>query len=112
MRSVPRCDCFVWCLALLSFVDLAIDEGVLAVGAAEGMVWLDAHERTLLRGVKQLLPGHAMEVLVAGGRVEILRTFCYWTADIAARRPYGTESGDDELREFHSKFEAALRAGA
>ncbi len=87
-------------LALLSFVDLAIDEGVLAVGAAEGMVWLDAHERTLLRGVKQLLPGHAMEVLVAGGRVEILRTFCYWTADIAARRPYGTESGDEAARRF------------
>lgn len=87
-------------LALLSFVDLEIDEGVLAVGAAEGMVWLDAHERTLLRGVKQLLPGHAMEVLVAGGRVEILRTFCYWTADIAARRPYGTESGDAAARRF------------
>ncbi|MEO5730454.1 MAG: asparagine synthase (glutamine-hydrolyzing) [Byssovorax sp.] len=87
-------------LALLSFVDLEIDEGVLAVGAAEGMVWLDAHERTLLRGVKQLLPGHAMEVLVAGGRVEILRTFCYWTADIAARRPYGTESVDEAARRF------------
>ena len=87
-------------LALLSFVDLEIDEGVLAVGAAEGMVWLDAHERTLLRGVKQLLPGHAMEVLVAGGRVEILRTFCYWTADIAARRPYGAEDGDQAARRF------------
>jgi asparagine synthase (glutamine-hydrolysing) len=87
-------------LALLSFVDLDIDEGVLAVGVAEGMVWLDAHERTLLRGVKQLLPGHAMEVRVAGGRVEILRTFCYWTADIAARRPYGSESGKEASRRF------------
>ncbi len=65
-----------------------------------GMVWLDAHERTLLRGVKQLLPGHAMEVRVAAGRVEILRTFCYWTADIAARRPYGSESGKEASRRF------------
>lgn len=85
-------------LALLSFVDLEIDDGVLAVGATEGLVWLDAHERTLLRGVKQLLPAHAMEVRVAAGRVEILRTFCYWTIDIAARRPYGAESGDEAGR--------------
>ena len=85
-------------LALLSFVDLEIDDGVLALGATEGLVWLDAHERTLLRGVKQLLPAHAMEVRVAGGRVEILRTFCYWTVDIAARRPYGSENGDEAAR--------------
>jgi len=85
-------------LALLSFVDLEIDDGVLAVGATEGLVWVDAHERTLLRGVKQLLPAHAMEVRVAAGHVEILRTFCYWTIDIAARRPYGDESGDEAGR--------------
>ena len=85
-------------LALLSFVDLEIDDGVLAVGATEGLVWLDAHERTLLRGVKQLLPAHAMEVRVAPGHVEILRTFCYWSIDIAARRPYGAESGEEAGR--------------
>lgn len=80
-------------LALLQGVDLAIDEGVLATAAAEGMVWIDAHERTLLRGVRQLLPAHAMEVRVDGAAVEITRAWCYWSADVAARHAYGA---DDE----------------
>src|SRR5262245_54691950 len=41
-------------LALLAGVDLEIDDGVLGDSASRGMVWMDAHERTLLRGVRQL----------------------------------------------------------
>jgi asparagine synthase (glutamine-hydrolysing) len=83
----------VTALALLSGVDLSIDEGILATAAEEGMVWIDAYERTLLRGVRQLLPAHAMEVRACGAEVEITRSWCYWSPDVAARRAYGA---DDE----------------
>jgi asparagine synthase (glutamine-hydrolysing) len=80
-------------LALLSGVDLEIDDGLLATAVEEDVVWVDAFERTLLRGVRQLLPAHAMEVRADGAGVHISRAWCYWSADIAARHAYGA---DDE----------------
>lgn len=87
-------------LALLEGVDLSVDDAVLARGATRGMTWIDAHERTLLRGVRQLLPGHAMEVRIDGDRPEIARIFSYWSADPAARRPYGDERPAEAARRF------------
>jgi asparagine synthase (glutamine-hydrolysing) len=85
-------------LALLEGVDLGIDDAVLAQGATRGMTWIDAHERTLLRGIRQLLPGHAMELRLDGDRPEITRLYCYWSADPSARRPYGDERPDEAAR--------------
>ncbi|MFO0755019.1 MAG: asparagine synthase (glutamine-hydrolyzing) [Byssovorax sp.] len=85
-------------LALLDGVDLAIDDAVLARGATRGMTFLDAHERTLLRGVRQLLPGQAMFVSIDGDRPAIERSFFYWLADPAARRPYGDERPREAAR--------------
>jgi asparagine synthase (glutamine-hydrolysing) len=85
-------------LALLEGTDLAIDDAVLAQGATRGMTWIDAHERTLLRGVRQLLPGHAMIVREGDDQPTIARVFCYWSVDPGARRPYGDETGHEAAR--------------
>lgn len=77
-------------LALARDVDLGIDDGVLAVHVERGSTWVDASERTLLRGVRQLLPGHAMRVTLAGDRVET-RVWSYWSIDVAARHAYGSD---------------------
>jgi len=96
-------------LALLAGVDLEIDDGVLADSACRGMVWMDAHERTLLRGVRQLLPGHAMEVCQSSASAAIRRTWCYWTADVAARRPYGEDSARSAKRRLLDLLTDAVR---
>jgi len=82
-------------LALLDGVDLTIDDGVLAAHALHGSTWLDASERTLLSGVRQLLPAHAMRVRLVGGAPVIARQWCYWSVDVGARHGYGE---DDEAR--------------
>ncbi len=51
-------------LGLLHGLDCAVDDGILAWHATRGSTWLDADERTLLRGVRQLMPGRAMSVRV------------------------------------------------
>ena len=76
-------------LALLRGVDTAIDAGVAAAYAEDGHTRIDAGERTLLRGIKQLLPAHAMEVRLAGERAEVRRAWCYWSIDVDGRGQYG-----------------------
>lgn len=87
-------------LALIEGVDLAIDPGVLADAAERGVVWLDAHERTLVRGARQLLPGHAMVVRVAEGHPVVERVIRYWSADVGARHPYGEDDPQRAARRF------------
>ena len=90
-------------VALVREVDLSIDAGVLAAFIEDGHTRIDGGERTLFRGVRQLLPAHAMEVRVAGDRTEILRTWCYWSVDVDGRERYGTVDPDragSELREL------------
>jgi asparagine synthase (glutamine-hydrolysing) len=82
-------------LALLRGVDGEVDDGVLAAYAADGSTAVDASERTLLRGVRQLLPAHALEVSFAKGAVGPIRPRCYWSVDVTARSEYGA---DDEKR--------------
>ena len=53
-------------LALLAASSTEMDDGVLAAYAEDGSTAIDGSERTLLRGVRQLLPAHAMEVAIAG----------------------------------------------
>ena len=72
-------------LALLKGVDLSVDEGVLAAYAEEGSTRTDASERTLLRGVRQLLPANAVEVSLDGARPS-LRAWRYWSVDLSNRR--------------------------
>lgn len=81
-------------VALLEGVDTAIDAGVMAAFAETGQRRLDAGERTLLRGVRQLLPANAMEVHIAGGRAEILRKWRYWSVDVGGRQRYGAVDPD------------------
>ncbi|HVN40835.1 MAG TPA: asparagine synthase (glutamine-hydrolyzing) [Myxococcota bacterium] len=76
-------------LALLEGVDLAVDEGVLAAYAEDGSTRIDASERTLVRGVHQLLPAHALEVRIDADDVRIVRSWCYWSADVTGRAGYG-----------------------
>jgi len=80
-------------LALLDGADLSIDDGVLAAHALHGSTWLDASERTLLAGVRQLLPAHAMRVRMIGGKATVARAWSYWGVDVTARHAYGA---DDE----------------
>ena len=80
-------------LAILRDVDTEIDEGVLAAYAESGHTQIDASERTLLRGVRQLLPAHAMEVCISDDRTEIAQTWCYWSVDVEGRRGYGKDDG-------------------
>ena len=79
-------------LALLKGVDLSVDEGVLAAYAEEGSTRTDASERTLLRGVRQLLPANAVEVSLDGARPS-LRAWRYWSVDLSNRKPYGSVDG-------------------
>ncbi len=77
-------------LALLHDVDLSIDDGVLASYLDGAASRIDASERTLLRGVRQLLPAHAMEVGFEDGRASIHRNWCYWSVDVEGRAPYAS----------------------
>jgi asparagine synthase (glutamine-hydrolysing) len=80
-------------LGLTRGMDTSIDDGVLASYALRGSTWIDASERTLLRGVKQLMPGQAMKLRArAQGGVEVERVWTYWSIDVASRRTYGDES--------------------
>src|SRR5262249_31153163 len=57
----------------------------------------------------QLLPGHAMEVALDGASAAIKRTWCYWTVDIAARRPYGADSEKHASRRLLDLLTDAVR---
>jgi asparagine synthase (glutamine-hydrolysing) len=81
-------------------VDLAIDEGVLAAYAEDGSTRIDASERTLLRGVRQLLPAHAIEVRIDPDQVRITREWCYWSVDVTGRAAYGERDARGAAREL------------
>lgn len=78
-------------LGLLRQLDTAIDEGVLAWHAIRGSTWLDASERTLVRGIRQLLPAHALKLRLGAARVTVEREWAYWTIDVASRHAYETD---------------------
>jgi asparagine synthase (glutamine-hydrolysing) len=81
-------------VALWDEVDLDIDDGVLASYVLDGSTRIDAGERTLLRGVQQLLPAHTMEVALGPGGASIRRTVRYWSVDLETREPYGSREAD------------------
>lgn len=87
-------------LTLLRGVSAEIDEGVLAAYADDGSTAIDGSERTLLRDVRQLLPGHTLEVSLSGGAVGSLRPRSYWSIDVAARADYGADDGARAAREL------------
>lgn len=76
-------------LALLQGVSAEVDDGVLAAYVEEGSTRADSYERTLLRDVRQLLPGHAMEIRLTADRAEVARSWCYWSVDVEGRAAYG-----------------------
>ncbi len=82
-------------LALVRGVDTSIDDGVLAAHVDDGSTWLDASERTLVRGVKQLLPSYAMRVTFSRDAAPHVRTWRYWSVSTSARHVYGR---DDSAR--------------
>ncbi|MGA2448258.1 MAG: asparagine synthase (glutamine-hydrolyzing) [Polyangiaceae bacterium] len=90
-------------LGLLRGLDTSIDDGMLALYAERDSTWIDSSERTLVRGVKQLLPAQAMRIRVDGTRVEVAKVWTYWAVDCLARRPYGSDDprrASEELREL------------
>ena len=82
-------------LALVRGVDTRVDDGVLAAHVDDGSTWLDASERTLVRGIKQLLPSYAMRVTFGGDAAPHVRTWRYWSVSTSARHTYGR---DDSTR--------------
>jgi asparagine synthase (glutamine-hydrolysing) len=90
-------------LGLLRGLDTSVDDGMLALYAVRDSTWIDSSERTLVRGVKQLLPAQAMRIRVDGTRVEVDKVWTYWAVDCFARRPYGVDDprpASEELREL------------
>jgi asparagine synthase (glutamine-hydrolysing) len=61
--------------------------------------------RTLFRGIRQLLPGHTLEVVVAEGRLD-LRTRQYWEVPLA---PAARESDGDLIQECRARVEETVR---
>jgi asparagine synthase (glutamine-hydrolysing) len=79
-------------LGLLGGFDASVDEGVLAWHAARGSTWLDASERTLVRGARQLMPAHALKLRVGAAGAELVRLWQYWAIDTHTRHAYGADS--------------------
>ncbi|MCH2172062.1 asparagine synthase (glutamine-hydrolyzing) [Myxococcota bacterium] len=96
-------------LARLKGVDLDIDPSVLASYLAEGSTRADANERTLVRGIHQLLPAHAMLVDVSKERAEILRVFRYWSVDVGARASYGSHESSEASAHFLELMRDSVR---
>ncbi len=87
-------------LLLLEHTDTRIHHGVLAAHAKFGSTWLDASDQTLLAGVRQLLPAHALQVRIDHGTLCQPRIWQYWDVDCAGRRPYGQDSPDRAAHEL------------
>jgi asparagine synthase (glutamine-hydrolysing) len=96
-------------LGLVRGLDTRIDDGVLALHATRGSTWLDATERTLLRGVRQVLPAHAMKLRLGATRVELERVWAYWGLDIAGRHAYGTDDPDRAAGRLHEVLRDSVR---
>jgi asparagine synthase (glutamine-hydrolysing) len=81
-------------LALLRGVSAEVDDGVLAAYVEEGSTRADSYERTLLRDVRQLLPAHALEVRLGREGAELLRSWCWWSVDVAGRAGYAEDDAE------------------
>ncbi len=113
----PRLFAFaseVKALALLEETDLGIHDGVLRNYALHDSTWLDSSEATLLRGVRQLLPAHAMSVKIDERGVTVLRLWNYWAFDWRVRGEYGTRSlssaADELLHLLRESIRLRLRS--
>ncbi len=96
-------------LGLVRGFDTRIDDGVLALHATRGSTWLDAGERTLVRGVRQLLPAHAVKLRLGPTRVEVEKTWVYWELDIAGRHAYGSDDPDRAAGRLHELLRDSVR---
>jgi len=96
-------------LGLARGLDTTIDDGVLASYAANGSTWLDASERTLVRGVRQILPSHAMKLRLGTSRVEVGRAWTYWGVDTSGRHAYGTDDPDRAATRLHEVLRDSVR---
>jgi asparagine synthase (glutamine-hydrolysing) len=96
-------------LGLLRGVSTEVDDGVLAAYADDGFTAIDGSERTLLRGVRQLLPAHALEVAIEGGGVGAARPHCYWSVDLPARADYGADDGGRAARDLLALLSDSVR---
>jgi asparagine synthase (glutamine-hydrolysing) len=96
-------------LALLEGVDLEVDDGVLAAVVDDGTTRTDAAQRTLLRGIRQLLPGRALEVEIRDDRAEIVREWCYWTVDLRGREAYGSVELASAARQLQDLLADSVR---
>ncbi|MFC1641289.1 asparagine synthase (glutamine-hydrolyzing) [Myxococcota bacterium] len=96
-------------VALVEGIDVAIDDGVLAAHAdGEGELF-DAFERTLIRGIRQLLPAWCMRVAIEGGRLVIREKRQYWSVSVHARHSYGTDAPERASREFMELLADSVR---
>jgi asparagine synthase (glutamine-hydrolysing) len=96
-------------LALLEGVDTAIDDGVLAGYVDDGSTRIDASDRTLVRGVRQLLPAHAIEVRLDERSARIARTWRYWSVDLRARAAYGSADLGGAARQLAELLRDSVR---
>jgi asparagine synthase (glutamine-hydrolysing) len=96
-------------LALLEGVDLEVDDGVLAAIVDDGTTRTDAAQRTLLRGIRQLLPGSALQVRIRDDHAEIVREWSYWTVDVRGREDYGSVPLDTAARQLQELLADSVR---
>lgn len=78
-------------LALLAGVDLGINAAVLSGYVANGSTDLDAHEETLIRGIRQLPPGHSFAISVNEGGLHQSVPRPYFMVDVDGRHSYGAD---------------------
>ncbi len=96
-------------VTLAASVDRSVDADVLGAYGEHGSTALDASERTLLRGVRQLLPGHTLSVRVANGRVELGEALAYFEIDLNKRHPYGRDDGRQAAETLAELLEDSVR---
>lgn len=95
-------------LGLLRGLDASIDDGLLAWYAHDS-TWIDASKRTLVRGIQQLLPAHALRLYVGPDRVEVLREWCYWGIDYTGRHGYGADDSAHGARQLYDLLADSVR---
>lgn len=95
-------------VTLAASVDRSVDADVLGAYGEHGSTALDASERTLLRGVRQLLPGHTL----FGSRSERTRGArrgARLLRNRPKRHPYGRDDGRQAAETLAELLEDSVR---
>lgn len=98
-------------LLTLKEIDDDLDQDVLVSFLSKGENSLDAFDRTLYKGIKQLLPAQALTLKFSRGELSLSQIWTYWQIDREARLPYGSQKMESVSEQFFEllKSSVALR---